>query len=181
MLVFIDTEFTDFINIEMISLGMINEQGDQEFYVEINDYDRNKESDFVRAGIVPMLDHSKYGRSKQQAALDAAAWIESLNANEVIFVADYSSDFMLLQDLLIDVNIDVKKKLHGSMLDKALIATLHERGMHLPQAMSKAFRMVTNSLNNAHQLNNWRVHHALDDAKANRWAFVRALEAAGKV
>jgi hypothetical protein len=34
MMIFIDTEFTDFINTWMISLGLVSENG-EEFYVEV--------------------------------------------------------------------------------------------------------------------------------------------------
>lgn len=38
--VFIDTEFTDFRFMKLISIGAVSESG-EEFYMEISDYDEN--------------------------------------------------------------------------------------------------------------------------------------------
>lgn len=173
-LIFIDTEFTDFLNIELMSLGMVTERG-EELYVEITDYNRGKESEFVRNGIVQMFDHAKYGKTKHDAALYVKEWLEALPGNSVLFVADYYSDFQLLQDLLADV--EVNKKLQAGMIDKALMMTLHERGFHLPGELSKAYRRFVMGVD-GHEDHHFRRHHALDDAKMNRYAFLEALKAA---
>lgn len=54
MLIFIDTEFTDFVQIDLISIALVTEDG-REFYAERNDYRREDCIDFVRAAVVPML------------------------------------------------------------------------------------------------------------------------------
>jgi len=42
MLIFLDTEFTDFIDCELISIGMVSEDGQHAFYAEVLDLDRAK-------------------------------------------------------------------------------------------------------------------------------------------
>lgn len=47
MLVFIDCEFTDFIDCELISLAMVSEDGRHNIYLELTDFDRTKCNAFV--------------------------------------------------------------------------------------------------------------------------------------
>ena len=55
MRLFVDTEFTDFIDCELISIGLVSEDGRHEFYAEVADYDRQKCNAHVQAGIWPLL------------------------------------------------------------------------------------------------------------------------------
>ncbi len=41
MLIFLDTEFTDFIDCDLISIGMVSEDGRHFFYAEREDYQRD--------------------------------------------------------------------------------------------------------------------------------------------
>lgn len=55
MLLFLDTEFTAFIDIDLISIGIVSEDGLHEFYAERCDYRRDWASDFVKEAVVPHL------------------------------------------------------------------------------------------------------------------------------
>ena len=48
MLVFIDTEFTDFVQIDLISIALVSDDG-REFYAERTDYCRDDCNDFLYA------------------------------------------------------------------------------------------------------------------------------------
>ena len=50
LMVFLDCEFTDFIDCDLVAIGMVSEDGQHAFYAERNDYRRDWESDFVRGG-----------------------------------------------------------------------------------------------------------------------------------
>lgn len=54
MLIFIDTEFTDFVNPVLISIALVSE-GAREFYAERTDYPQNKCSQFVCKTVLPLL------------------------------------------------------------------------------------------------------------------------------
>jgi len=54
MRVFVDTEFTDFIDCDLISVGLVAEDG-REFYGERSDFDMRACSEFVRAAVLPQL------------------------------------------------------------------------------------------------------------------------------
>ena len=55
MLIFLDTEFTDFARPDLISLALVSEDG-REFYAERTDYDPERCSEFVRETVLPLLD-----------------------------------------------------------------------------------------------------------------------------
>ena len=54
MRIFIDTEFTDFVDTELISIGLITDDGDHEFYGELP-VNRRKCSEFVIEHVLPQL------------------------------------------------------------------------------------------------------------------------------
>jgi hypothetical protein len=51
----LDTEFTDFIDCDLISVGMVSEDGQHEFYVERSDYQTQWCNQFVRSAVLPQL------------------------------------------------------------------------------------------------------------------------------
>lgn len=53
MLVFVDSEFIDFVQMDLISIALVAEDG-REFYAERTDYRRDDCSDFVRVAVLPM-------------------------------------------------------------------------------------------------------------------------------
>lgn len=58
MLVFLDTEFTDFIDFELISIGLVSEDGKHVLYLEVQDFDRSKCSAFVQSAVWSHLGHN---------------------------------------------------------------------------------------------------------------------------
>nr|WP_181375057.1 hypothetical protein [Polaromonas sp. W10N] len=54
MLVFLNTEFTDFARPDLISIALVSEDG-QEFYAERDDYCHADCSDFVRETVQSLL------------------------------------------------------------------------------------------------------------------------------
>lgn len=55
MLIFLDTEFTDFIDCELISIGMVSEDGRHACYLEVQDFDRAKCKSFVQSAVWSQL------------------------------------------------------------------------------------------------------------------------------
>lgn len=54
MRIFIDTEFTDLVDLDLISIGLVAESG-AEFYGERSDFDREKCNDFGKEFVLPQL------------------------------------------------------------------------------------------------------------------------------
>ena len=56
MLIFLDTEYTDPIQIDLISIGIVSEDGSVEFYAERSDYRTDDCNAFVNSVVLPLLD-----------------------------------------------------------------------------------------------------------------------------
>lgn len=54
MLVCLDTEFTDFVRPDLISIALVAEDG-REFYAECTDYNHDACNDFVKETVLPLL------------------------------------------------------------------------------------------------------------------------------
>lgn len=105
MRVFVDCEFTDFIDCELISIGLAAEDG-REFYGERHDFDRAMCSVFVLEAVLPQLTQQRDPHAAEVYTRDAlrAAVLDWLitfdHVDERTLVFDYAGDWELLVDLL---------------------------------------------------------------------------------
>lgn len=142
---FVDTEFTDFIDCDLISVAVVAEDG-REFYGERSDFDRAACSEFVRAAVLPQLGQPP-GRSFTREALRIAllAWFEQFAGTpDRALCFDYAGDWELLLDLV------------------------HE----LPpgwQALQVNAQIDLTRIEDYYRTHGGR-HHALNDARANCYA-----------
>jgi hypothetical protein len=146
--IFLDTEFTDFQDCHLISLGMAAESGET-FYAEVP-YPDSACSAFVREAVLPLL-----GRIPDAACdldtfrLRVTDWLESVRptSQELTICFDYQGDWDLFIDAL---NYRVppwcRPRLVWSKLDELRLYEYHKEHK-LPE------------------------HHALYDAQAARYAF----------
>jgi hypothetical protein len=174
MIIFLDTEFTDFINCDLLSLGAVSEDGKHEFYVEINDYTPEYRSQFVLDNVVPLMDPVKYGKSYNMASHDLVDWINSLPTDEIVIIVDYHKDADFMRDMLRIKTVN--KRVSYYYITPAFVNMLHERGISTtPEKELEAMRaMVTGTLE--YFTIDPRQHHALVDAKANRCGWVKGYE-----
>lgn len=96
--VHIDTEFTDFTNSDLISLGMVASDG-SEFYVENMDHIKAWVSPWVIQNIYPMLNYHKFGKTRNECSVSAWEWISDLECDKVIISSDHRVDMKQLSDL----------------------------------------------------------------------------------
>ncbi|CAN7465581.1 hypothetical protein [Paraburkholderia hospita] len=153
MRVFVDTEFTDFIECDLISIALVADDG-REFYGERSDYDQASCSEFVRAAVLSQLGQHP-GRVFTRSALRAAlvAWLVQFDGeSERLLCFDYSGDWELLCDLL-----------GGPPSDW--------------QAVNVAGLIDRHRSEDYYRVHGGR-HHALADAHANRYA-MSETDAAG--
>lgn len=174
MYIFLDTEFTNFVQCDLISLGAVSEDGEHEFYVEITDHEVAWQSDFVKAAIVPLLDNAKYGMTFVDAGVAFKQWFEALPDEKIDFIVDYGGDAMLLNDLLHEHG-RTNKKVLVKMFNDEFRGCLHDRGFHLPQQISTGFRGLLPGMEDYYEYIDNRRHHALVDAKANRYGWLKGL------
>lgn len=157
--IFLDTEFTNFNNPKLISLGLITEDGSKSFYAELTDsYVFADCSDFVNKRVSPLLDGEPitpplnyfkiYAKmTTPECREQLLQWFERINF-EIIVVNDAPSfDWVLLKELFGDhwpKNLDRKcyKIVSGSL-------AAEQKYQH---SMIQAYK------------DGYRQHHALDDA-----------------
>jgi hypothetical protein len=198
MIYFIDTEFTDFANMDLISVGIVSEDGNHEFYRENTSHISSWRTPFVNEVVMPLLEGGKYAMSYEWISRDLIQWVAALPDNDVTFVVDYVGDWTLLYKLFkqnadecVQMTITkdgslllserdqsiVKKKLRCQFLNHAFLHMLHERGIHMPQDISKGYAGLMNETPKYFKQDS-RQHHALVDAKANRYGWIKGYEAA---
>lgn len=151
--VFIDTEFTDFINPEMISLGLVaDDPGSEELYLEFW-YPRQAASDFVNENIVPLLWHTPDvyvgGNTNGEIRDRIITWLDKIRGPKGVSICfDYGTDWNLfVRAMFNDVPEFVRAKRIGANDFNREVANQYLVDNGLPR------------------------HHALYDARSNKFAF----------
>ena len=155
MLVFLDTEFTSFVRPDLISIGLVAEDG-REFYAERTDYRRDECTAFVCETVLPLLGRVPGAAcSRPELTCRVREWFEALPERATI-VFDFERDWLLLADAYLgsenqEPPANVSERLH---LDRfAITHPLFE------QAQNRTYST------------DWPPHHALADARALRTGY----------
>ena len=150
MNVFLDTEFTDLLEPQLISLGLVADSG-LSCYVELLGWQRGQCSDFVREVVIPLLDAPRRV-SVHGASAEILRFFKDLGPFDLM--CDSATDLQLLGELLYDGAHPTPPNLNG-----CFVVTLPV------QAEMMRERAYEQGL---------RRHHALDDALALRegWRYV---------
>ncbi len=105
MILFLDTEFTDFNEPDLISLGLVSECGRHEFYAERNDFDLARCSDFVQSTVLPKLGQGPSGVDRANLATALRAWLENVHSFDsqgpVLVLYDFDTDVELFHQALL--------------------------------------------------------------------------------
>jgi hypothetical protein len=162
MLLFLDCEWADAHGHELVSLGLVSEDGQHRFYAEVSPLPQEP-NDFVRQVVYPLLEHGFAARQKDDFTRDLRAFLSRFPDAFVLF--DYATDGVLLRDALL-----------GFDLPEAVLAKLGP----LPQtnltlvARDEVRRLIEQYFQARPEAARRR-HHAGVDADALRWAFQRAI------
>lgn len=164
MNVFLDTEFTNLLDPVLISLGMVTEYSDvypdlfalniqgvitEEFYVEVP-YPDNQCTPFVRCGVLPLLRREPDAYcSLKNLRLHMLNWLQIVrrSGEDIDICIDYEADWLLFCEAL---DNHVPHWVHRKMINQDIVGLLQYdffRRSQLPQ------------------------HHALYDARADRYAY----------
>jgi hypothetical protein len=147
MLIFLDTEYTDAVNCDLISIGMVSEDGQHELYVERSDYQAEWCNSFVHAAVLPQLGGNCQALDRHQLAVRLLEWFATL-PRSVTIGCDSFTDWELLLDAMAGerpINISGRYDLRGhidSSVFHHAVVRYHEH--------------------------NGPWHHALHDARAHR-------------
>lgn len=146
--VFVDTEFTNFIDTELISIGLAAATG-EEFYAEVP-YPDATCSPFVREVVIPLLGKDALARCEvDELPGRLLNWLNLIKPrnDEIEICFDYQTDWSLFEDVLYDRMPDwCRPKMVAQNINELLRYEFHKK-------------------------NNFPEHHALYDAMANRYAF----------
>lgn len=129
LLLFVDTEFTDFKDIDLISIGIVS-QDLHEFYAENSEYNKAWCNDFVKAEVLTKLQGGEYAMPYGQLKEKIQIWVSDLleDYSTVLFVFDYSGDWFLLGELLIDYPQKEKVKAQQDELEAGIeLYFMHDR------------------------------------------------------
>lgn len=148
MLVFLDSEFTDFVQCDLISIALLSEDGQHSFYAEREDYEQGWCNQEVRAGILPLLDGSNRV-TRAELAHQLYVWLDSL-PEEVEIGCDSHMDWDLLMDAL-----------DGDLPHNVASQPRSLRYLTDNPVFNEAVRQF-------HSLPNKPWHHALADVQAHR-------------
>ncbi|MFZ3003423.1 MAG: hypothetical protein WA071_24115 [Undibacterium umbellatum] len=146
--IFIDTEFTDFLDLHLISIGLVS-AADEKFYAEVS-YPDASCSAFVREAVIPLLGKIPgAAMSKDSLCEQLLAWLTAIRPEntDIEICYDYQTDWDLFIDA-IDYQVPAwcRPRLISSNIDEVLKYEFYKKH-ELPQ------------------------HHALYDARANMAAF----------
>ncbi len=146
--VFIDTEFTDFLDPQLISIGLVAQSG-EEFYAELR-YEVRECSEFVKAAVLPLLGYAPHAEmTKDDLYVQMTNWLRLVRPKdqEVFICYDYQTDWDLFYNAL-DGRVPpwCKRRLVADRINELLRYEFHQEHK-LPE------------------------HHALNDARANCYAF----------
>lgn len=148
MLIFLDTEFTDFTDPALISLGMVTES-EEEFYVEVP-FPAHACSDFVRGTVVPLLNQYPHAFCPiPDLRVRLLNWLEIVRrpGEGVEICIDFETDWELFVRALDQRVPTWSTPRHvGRNINELLLYSYHKQ-TGLPE------------------------HHALYDARASRYAF----------
>ncbi len=151
MKIFIDTEFTNFIDTGLISIGLVAETGEEAYFE--TDYEASECSEFVRTIVLPLLglEPNAYV-PKAHLAERLLTWLTIVRptGQDVTICFDYTTDWTLLVDAF---NYQVPHWVKSRNVD-AYINSLLQHEFFVRQGLPD--------------------HHALYDARANAYAFREA-------
>lgn len=152
--VFFDTEFTELgIDPRLISIGLVAEDGERTFYAELSDtYEERHCSDFVREAVLPHLKGGSVHLDMPTLAQRLGHWLEGFGEPVKLVTDSLSWDWPWIQEIFYlegtwPENVDGKPEV--------LV-----QSQEFNVAVEKAFA------------GGLRRHHSLDDAKANRIAWL---------
>ncbi|WP_293603783.1 3'-5' exoribonuclease [Polaromonas sp. UBA4122] len=150
MLVFLDTEFTAFVRPDLISIGLVAEDG-REFYAERTDYYTTQCSDFVRETVLPLLGRVPGAACTRTELTDRVRdWFGQLPEPATV-VFDSEKDWLLLAVAMLGRPHSTPPGNFAKQMYLDSYAITHP-----------AFETALNAVYTPE----WPAHHALADARA---------------
>jgi hypothetical protein len=163
MNIFLDTEFTDFMDCDLISIGLVDENG-REFYAELTDYRQEACSDFVKQVVIPLLKrqpNTVFG-SKYQVAVKLNEWLKHYDDGDQLanICFDYNGDWFWFAGL---IQMIPEEELVTNLTATNIWGSLD------PMKLEWFWKEMDAT-------KGWQQHQALWDAHGNRFAYRGPLD-----
>lgn len=165
--VFLDTEFTDLgMSSDLLSLGLVARDTEDELYIEIADAERRHSSSFVREVVWPLFGkHNPQVLKRVGAAARIDEWLDGLRDGNreilIVLLTAYSGDWMHMLDLFVTMPGEKpwsrEFNVCGQMLQSHLLSG--RQNLAYDEAELEYFRRHGDQ------------HHALVDARAMKHAW----------
>lgn len=175
MLIFLDTEMTDLCaDRKLISIGIVSEDGSREFYSElIGTYQSSDCSEWVRENVLPHLQGGDALMTMRELALRLLDWTKDFG--EVQFATDsITYDWPWIELIWAELGAyciesspvwEDMKNSPSRLANVGRPSNVDGKPFELQQTTAFQFALVAVG-------SGLRSHHALDDAKANRLAWL---------
>ena len=155
MRVYLDTEFTQFIQPELISIGLVADDG-REFYAVMKSIPLKQCSTFVREVVLPIIEHwPRATLDRREMGQSLRQWfIEIAEPCEV--VCDFATDADLLLELICGEKDHALRAFNIARMTVLSVTQCEQ----IADAINHYFT----------EPRQWPRHHALEDARALRHA-----------
>lgn len=171
---FIDTEFTDFKNPELISIALVKSEHEY-IYLESSSFNKHKCSPFVNKNVLPLMNSNPM--TLQEIKLQINLWLNSHDSDEIIILGDWPGDMKFLSPLL-----EHKTPVAGfvNIFDFFYDCSNKSIQNNHPAKVRKQYEIISDRFSSLCKKwflnNNKKEHHALDDAIANFHAFNATMQ-----
>lgn len=159
-ILFLDTEWADAAGAELVSLALVSEDGQQQFYVERDPLPASA-TEFVRHTVYPILDRGDAAMS--DVAMTTALRVFLANVPEPYILADYPNDLKLVARVLAGFDMRDSEAQACGQIPRPVMTHMLKDGI---------IQMVLEDWFEAHPDEQRRRHHALVDASALRMAWL---------
>lgn len=157
---FLDTEWADTADSELVSLALVSEDGIHRFYAE-RDPLPGVATDFVRSVVYPLLERGKRCMSDTAMTTTLRAFLNSFS--DPIILADYATDFALLKYVIDGFDLPEDQAAACGPTPQPVMTKMVKEG---------GLGMLVEDYFAAHPEAAARRHHALVDAEALRMAWL---------
>lgn len=153
-LIFFDTEFTELgIDPKLISIGLVSQDGIRTFYAELSDSWQDKDcSDFVHEAVLPQLEGGEFRMRLSDLTMRLGGWLDEFGGPVKLVTDSLAWDWPWIAEIF-ELPGTWPENLDGKPM-------ILQQGEEFNRAIERAFA------------GGLRRHHALDDAKANRLAWL---------
>lgn len=177
MHIYIDTEFTDFVDMQLISLGAVTEDG-REFYAEVSDYDKQASSAFVKEHVEPLLKKQLQVPSVQVGA-KFSQWISDLGDPCALVVEYIPGDWQLTIETMgntIPTNLNPEPVFTSNELMHRAVMYALTIGCKSDTLVDLVLQTYQIKYLDYFFLKKAPRHHALEDARAMKFAWEQSMQ-----